>query len=134
MFPAIGLGDGLEALHDPEAGVLLADRAVAALQRLARAAGARLREAEPLLRWEPDGDGVAVETAMGRIAAGRLVVCAGAWTAELLPGLGGEEVAPVAEVRLCPLDPAVAVPALGAFEFALPGGVVRGVGALEARA
>jgi selenocysteine lyase/cysteine desulfurase/glycine/D-amino acid oxidase-like deaminating enzyme len=132
LFPAIELGDGLEALHDPEAGVLLADRAVAALQRLARAAGARLREAEPLLRWEPDGDGVAVETVMGRIAAGRLVVCAGAWTAELLPGLGGEEVAPVAEVRLRPLDPvAVAVPALGAFEFALPGGVVRGVGALD---
>jgi sarcosine oxidase len=130
LFPALQLGDELEGLHDPAAGVLLADRAVAAQQRLARESGARLREAEPLLGWAADGEGVAVETVGGRIAADRLVVCAGAWMPGVLPGLEQRVVRRV-NVHLQPVDPAlVAVPALGVFAFDLPLGVVSGVGAL----
>jgi cysteine desulfurase / selenocysteine lyase len=58
----------------------------AAQRRLARQAGAWLREAEPVVSWAPDGDGIVVDTVMGRIAAGRLVVCAGPETTELLSG------------------------------------------------
>jgi selenocysteine lyase/cysteine desulfurase len=57
---------------------------VAALQRSARESGAQLREAEPVVGWAPDGDGVVVETVSGRIAAGVLVLCAGHGNAELL--------------------------------------------------
>jgi cysteine desulfurase / selenocysteine lyase len=132
VFPAMNLGEELEGLYDPAAGVLLADRALAAQQRLARRSGARLREAEPLLGWAPDGDGVVVETPTGRIAADRLVVCAGAWVPGLLPGLGLEQrVVRIVNVQLEPRDAeAVAVPALGVFSFDLPLGLVYGVGAL----
>ena len=132
VFPAIRLGEELEGLHDPAAAVLLADRAVAAQQRLAREAGAKLREAEPLVGWSRDGDGVVVDTMGGRIAADRLVVCAGAWIPGLLPDLGLEQrVVRIVNVMLRPVDAAaVTVPALGVFAFDLPLGLVYGVGAL----
>jgi selenocysteine lyase/cysteine desulfurase len=60
-----------------------------ALLRSARERAAQLREAEPLVAWRVDDrGGVIAETVMGRIAAGRLVLCAGAATDELLPGPG----------------------------------------------
>jgi len=39
-------------------------------------------------RIERDGEGFAIETAGGRVRAGRLVLSAGAWTAGLAAGLG----------------------------------------------
>jgi cysteine desulfurase/selenocysteine lyase len=82
--------------------------------------------------WAPDGDGVAIETVRGRIAADRLVVCAGAWVPRVLPGLGLEQrVLRIVNVHLRPLDPAiVTAPALGVFAYDLPFGLVYGVGAL----
>jgi selenocysteine lyase/cysteine desulfurase len=89
-----------------------------ALRRLARERGARLREAEPLVAWAPDGDGVIVETVMGRIAADRLVVCAGAATAALLRGPTGladlpAEAPEVAQVVGCLTPEAAVALALG---------------------
>ncbi|MEA2178845.1 MAG: hypothetical protein QOG77_2142 [Solirubrobacteraceae bacterium] len=132
IFPAVHLGDDLEGLYDPAAGALLAERAVAAQQRLARQAGAALREAEPLVSWAPDGEGVVLETVRGRIAADRLVVCAGAWIPQVLPGLGLQQrVARIVNVLLRPIDAAaVTLPTLGVFAFELPFGLVYGVGAI----
>jgi cysteine desulfurase/selenocysteine lyase len=68
----------------------------------------------------------------GRIAADRLVVCAGAWVPNVLPGLGLEQrVVRIVNVHLRPVDPGlVTVPALGVFAFDLPLGLVYGVGAI----
>lgn len=86
-FPAFVLEDELVAVLDPRAGFLRPEACVAAHRALAARRGAELRYEEPVLAWEPDGDGVRVHTSRGTYTAGRLLLTAGAWTRELLPGL-----------------------------------------------
>ncbi|HVG45324.1 MAG TPA: N-methyl-L-tryptophan oxidase, partial [Longimicrobium sp.] len=86
-FPAYTLEDGLVAVLDPRAGFLRPEACVDAHRALAARHGAELRYAEPALAWEPDGGGVRVRTANGVHTADRLLLTAGAWTRELLPGL-----------------------------------------------
>lgn len=135
VFPAIELGDTLEGLYDPAAGLLHADRALAAMQLLARRSGAKLRDAEPLVAWEPDGDGVRVDSVGGRLRADRLIVCGGPWLPSLVPQLAlRQRIARIVNVYLEPRDPALVVPpSLGCFSFDLPIGLVYGIAALRGR-
>jgi sarcosine oxidase len=57
------------------------------MQRQAAAAGARLSDATPVLGITDTDDGVRVETAGSTYLAEAVVVCADAWTNELLAGL-----------------------------------------------
>lgn len=86
-FPAFDLADGLVAVHDPRAGYLRPEACVDAHLALAARHGAELRFEEPVLSWEADGEGVTVRTAGGSYTAGHLLLTAGAWTRELLPGV-----------------------------------------------
>ena len=86
--PAWRLPPEFEAVHEPDAGFLPADRAIVAHVSLARRLGAEVREREPVLRWTASGDRVEVETERGRYQAGTLVVAAGAWTARVLSRFG----------------------------------------------
>ena len=72
---------------DAQAGWLAPERSVATHLRLAERYGATLRFAEPIERWERDGDGVRVTSAQGSYRARRLVITAGAWLPRLLPQL-----------------------------------------------
>lgn len=82
LFPALGQ-DGLAwVLHEPEAGVLRAERAVRALAAQAVAHGARLERAVA----RPDGDRVALGD--GRhLEADRVVWACGPWLGVLFSGL-----------------------------------------------
>ena len=88
-FPAFAPDPGNVAVHEPAAGVLRPERAVTALLRLAAEAGAELRFSEPVMSWEagPAGEGVSVTTASEVLRADRLVVCPGAWAADVLSDL-----------------------------------------------
>jgi sarcosine oxidase len=86
-FPAYALEDDLVAVLDPRAGFLRPEACVEAHRALAARHGAELRYEEPVLAWEPDGAGVRIRTAQGAYTADRLLLTAGAWTRELLPGL-----------------------------------------------
>lgn len=83
-FPAFGLNEEHEVVYQPDAGIVAADRAVAAMQRRAAAEGAELHEREAVLRLEPQPDGVEVITQRGRYSAGRVVVAAGGWLSKLV--------------------------------------------------
>ena len=74
-------------VFQPEGGFLLAERTILAHVNGALAAGAQLRFREPVLAWEPIGEGVRVVTESGSHDADRLVVCAGAWARTLVPEL-----------------------------------------------
>ena len=67
----------------PDAGVVLADRAVAAFR-----AGLEVRDETRAVAIVPAGGGVRVETDDGAIEAEVAVVAAGAWARELLAGAG----------------------------------------------
>jgi sarcosine oxidase len=75
-------------LYQPDAGRLLADAAVRALQGLARTHGARLRFEEPVRALAPRSDNrILVTTDLEQFRANRAVVTTGAWVTELLAGL-----------------------------------------------
>jgi sarcosine oxidase len=82
--PAWRLPPEFEAVWQPEAGFLPADRAILAHVTLARKLGADVRENEPVVAWKATGDRVEVTTAAGRYEAGSLILAAGAWTSRLL--------------------------------------------------
>ena len=84
-FPMFAVDDETVAYHEPEAGYVRPERAVAAQLALARRAGARLRLGERVERWSASARGVTVTTAAGTYAAGQLLLCAGAWIADLFP-------------------------------------------------
>ena len=82
-FPGFALPDGMVAVHQPDAGFVMSERAIAAYATQAIEDGAELHGHEPVLDWEPRGDGVMVRTAAGEYRADRLVISAGAWAAGL---------------------------------------------------
>jgi sarcosine oxidase len=83
-FPGVAARPGERMLYQADAGVLLADRAVAALQRMAGRDGADIRARTPVLGVEPRADRVLLRTPAGEISARVAVIAAGGWCAGLL--------------------------------------------------
>ena len=88
-FPGYRLPDTIMVNYQPDGGFLLPERCIVAYVTAAVDAGAEVHGRERVVSWEPKGEGVTVRTERGTYCAGRLVVCSGAWTAELLPQLSG---------------------------------------------
>ena len=88
-WPQFDFGRTGPVLYHPGAGVLDPERAMAAMLRLATAAGAVVRFGIPVTRLEaaPGGDGAIAHTNTGSYTAPVIVVAAGAWTAPLLDGV-----------------------------------------------
>ncbi len=80
-FPQFRMEDDEIGVFEPDAGVLAPERAVAAMVASARAHGAEVRDAEPVLDVALGPDGVRVTTVRGAVDARELVVCAGPWLA-----------------------------------------------------
>lgn len=74
-------------LFQPDSGVCLAGRTVAALQRLARRDGAAIRAGTPVLGIDPGHGRVTLQTAAGEVMARVAVVTAGPWAGGLLAGV-----------------------------------------------
>lgn len=81
------LDPGDVGLWDPEAGVLRPEAGIVAAVDAAKAAGARIRTGERVLAVEPDETGVTVRLERGDVRARRVVVAAGPWLPQLVPGL-----------------------------------------------
>ncbi len=81
---ALVLPDSFDAIFEKEAGFILADKALAAMIRLARAHGASLRPATRVTNWEPAIDGVALWTDAGREVFDSIVIAAGSWANALI--------------------------------------------------
>lgn len=86
-FGAFRLEEGLAAVHEQGAGVLLAEECVRAFVGLGSEAGCEYRFSEEVRGWKPRTQGVEVETQFGTQSADRLVFCAGAWSGPLLKGV-----------------------------------------------
>jgi len=88
-WPQLRLPTGTLVLHQPRAAIVPAARGTAALQRLAREHGGTLRDCCPVLGVRDLGDsGVEVVTGSVTYLCRRLVVCADAWTNDVVAGLG----------------------------------------------
>jgi glycine/D-amino acid oxidase-like deaminating enzyme len=87
-FGFAGLPRHHEGFLQPDGGTIDVQGTVLALARLASEAGALIATGERVLGLEPDADGVTVRTPWRSVRAGRVVLAAGAFSTELLRGLG----------------------------------------------
>lgn len=88
-FPHIRLPESSRALYQKDGGIVRADRAVAALWRLAEARGATLVPGVQVRRVEPGNASMTVEGAGGRRwHGGSVVLACGPWTASLTASMG----------------------------------------------
>ncbi|GAA0566116.1 N-methyl-L-tryptophan oxidase [Craurococcus roseus] len=113
-WPGYRLPPAHRAVFQPEGGFVLSERAIVAHANAAMAAGADIRARERVLGWEArgGGEGVTVTTDKGRHEAGRLVLAAGAWMADLAPPLAGGLAVPERQVLawLRPKEPGLFAP------------------------
>ncbi|MEU6285291.1 N-methyl-L-tryptophan oxidase [Streptomyces sp. NPDC047028] len=115
-WPQIAVPDGTTAMFQERTSIVPAARSTAAMQRLAVAAGAVLRDEEPVTGLRHGARGVEVVTPKGRYSAERVVLCTDAWANVLLGPLGWQVPLTVLEEQVTyfePGDPARFAP--GAF-------------------
>jgi sarcosine oxidase len=86
-FPGYRLPQDMTAIYQPDGGFVLSERAIVAHATAAQALGAELHAREEVLSWEATGSGVQVRTSRARYTADRLVITAGPWAGNLMPGL-----------------------------------------------
>lgn len=86
-FPALKPDEGMVALFEPRAGMLLPEACIETWHASAAQHGAELRTGEPLHEWEPRGEGVAVRTDGGWMEADVLVLATGPWMPDALADL-----------------------------------------------
>jgi sarcosine oxidase len=86
-FPGYRLPREIVALYQPDGGFLLSERCIVAHVSAALELGAEVHGQERVLGWEAKGNGVEVGTERERYGADKLVICAGAWGAKLIPEL-----------------------------------------------
>jgi sarcosine oxidase len=89
-WPAFRLDAGVGGLWQADGGIVPAARGTQLLQQLARGYGATLADRTPVTAVRDLGGSVEVVTAGATFRAARLVVCADAWTGDLLAQLGAE--------------------------------------------
>ncbi len=84
----VSFPEGSTLIHQPDAGVIRADRALACLRDLARAAGAEIHPGEAALSIAEASDEVVVETSRGSRGCSAAIVAAGPWSGPLLGEAG----------------------------------------------
>jgi sarcosine oxidase len=87
-FPQFSFVGIERVLYQEDGAVCLADQTVAAQLRLARSAGAIVREETEVVHFVVDDEGIAVTTADETVHAPVAVITAGPWAADLLFELG----------------------------------------------
>jgi monomeric sarcosine oxidase len=87
-WPVWQIGDEIRGLFQPDSGIVAADRATAALRRVASSFGATLLENSPVSAIHSGGGEIVVEAGGSRYRAGKLVIAAGAWTPQMLAYFG----------------------------------------------
>lgn len=87
-YPEIRLDGSYAAYFEPGGGFVRPEAAVSAQVELAQRHGARMRYAEQVLDVKHEQDGAVVVTDLGRYAAHQVVIAAGSWIDQVVPGLG----------------------------------------------
>jgi sarcosine oxidase len=107
-WPCWRVGDEVRGIL-ADAGIVAAERATAALRRMAVGFGATLHDRTPVTSLRAEGGEIDVEAGGNRYRAGKLIVAAGAWTNDALAHLGRSlpiEVTKEQVIYFMPRDPA----------------------------
>uniref|UniRef100_A0A8C1YIN4 Peroxisomal sarcosine oxidase n=1 Tax=Cyprinus carpio TaxID=7962 RepID=A0A8C1YIN4_CYPCA len=99
-IPNVNLADGNGALIDTTAGVLYADRALRAVQRLFQSFGGVIKDGEKVIDIRPGAE-VTVTTGSGVYSGRSLVITAGPWANTLLTHTGLQLPLKVVKINVC---------------------------------
>ncbi len=88
-FPGFRLPRTMVAVYQPQGGFVLAERSIVAHVSLALELGAEIHAREQVLDWKVQRGRVKVRTDRGFYSAGRLVITAGPWAADVVKRLSG---------------------------------------------
>ena len=92
-FPGYQMPGDTMAVFQPQGGLLVPERCIAAYAKLAISLGATLHTGEQVFGWQILADGrIGLETDRASYSADKLVICAGAWAYKLIPELEGNAV------------------------------------------
>lgn len=86
-YPTLRVPETFVGALEQDAGILAVEECVWAHREQAERMGAEIRSEEPVLEWQPVGDGVSVRTEKHTYHAARLIVTAGPWAARVLADL-----------------------------------------------
>ncbi|HVU59111.1 MAG TPA: N-methyl-L-tryptophan oxidase [Puia sp.] len=86
-FPAFRPSNDTMGLLEKEAGILFPEECIRTFLDQAAAQGAAIHYNEPVMKITPTKNSIEITTAKGRYSVGSLILSAGAWTNQLLPGL-----------------------------------------------
>jgi len=106
-WPQWSLPAGTLALHQARTAIVPAARGTAAMQTLARRSGARLVAGAAVTALRPRRDAVEVDVAGSTYSCAAAVVCADAWTSQLLAPLGWDLRLTVTEEQVTYFQPDV---------------------------
>lgn len=84
-FPQLLVPEGMEAVFEPTGGFLNVESCIQAYLKRAQNNGAELIFDTKVLNWEKNGASIKVTTQNETYSSDKMVVCAGAWTGEILP-------------------------------------------------
>jgi len=87
-FPQFTMPEDFVGVFETEAGFLKPELVVATNAELALKHGAVLHGHEPAIEWTADSGGVTVRTAKATYCADRLIISGGAWSDQIITGLG----------------------------------------------
>lgn len=87
-FPQFRFSEDFQALYQPDSGFVAASKAVLGHIKLARAAGAVIKDRVAVRDIRVGADSVDIATTDGAYAAGKLIITAGAWAKSLLGQTG----------------------------------------------
>jgi sarcosine oxidase len=88
-YPQLVLPGDFEVLFEPDAGLIMPERAVLLYTEAAIQLGAEVRTQAAVTGWQRDGSGYRVDTAAGPVFASKLVITAGPYTKKILPSIAG---------------------------------------------
>jgi sarcosine oxidase len=86
-YPMIHFLDHFQILFEPDAGFVTPEKAIALYASDAILHNADIRAREKVLDWKKENSVISVTTNRNTYRADRLIICAGAWTAKLIPSL-----------------------------------------------
>lgn len=88
QFPGLNPAPGMVGILEPRAGIVFAERCVAAHLEGSRKFGASLHSFEMVREWKVTSDRVEIRTQTGEYSARKLIIAAGSWIPELFPDAG----------------------------------------------
>ncbi len=86
-FPPFSIPDNYDIVLEPEAGFLDVGKAITNYAKAAVQQGAEIKTGEKVIQWKQVGDHTEVHTDKGTYHCKKLVITAGPWSADLIPGI-----------------------------------------------